>query len=77
MKTQLIDIKQQYFLFKRTVAGVLGENGANVRKRVALGHSIEYGPVPGLLQDMEESAVLDQIKRLGHATHDIAPVSIT
>ena len=59
------------------MGGVPGENGTNVLKRVVLGHSIDYGPVPGLLQDMEESAVLDQIKRLGYVTHDIAPVRIT
>ena len=66
-----------FFLFlKRTVGGVLGGNGANVLKHVALGHSIANGRVPGLLRDMVESTALDQTNRLENATQNRVLVSL-
>ena len=58
------------------MGGVLGENGANVPKHVALGHSIANGDVLGLLRDMVESVALDQTNRPGNATPITAAVSI-
>ena len=58
------------------MGGVLGGNGSNVLKHVALGHSIANGRVLGLLQDMVESTALDQTNRLENATQNRAVVSL-
>ena len=68
-------LNRTFFSLKRTVGGVLGGNGSNVLKRVALAHSIANGPVPGLNRDTVESTALDQTNRLGNATPIPAPVS--
>lgn len=61
---------------KRLVGGVPGENGANALKRVAVGHSIANGPVPGPLRDMEENRARDKTSRHEPATQNNALVSI-
>ena len=58
------------------VGGVLGGNGANALRLVALGHSIANERVPGLLQDMVESPALDQTNRLEIATQNRVLVSL-
>jgi len=54
------------------VAGVLGGNGANVLKPVALDHNIEHGPVPDPLQHMVENHAWDWANRLGGVTQGTA-----
>ena len=61
---------------KRTEGGVLGGNGSNALKHVALGYSIANGPVPDLLRDMVESTALDQTNRLENATQNRVVVSL-
>ena len=58
------------------VGGVPGAHGASVLKRVALGHSIANGPVPGPLRDMEENRARDKISSIGPATQNNVPVGI-
>jgi len=58
------------------VAGVLGANGANVLKPVALDRNIEHGPVPDPLQHMVENHVWDWANRLGGVTRGTALVRI-
>jgi len=54
------------------VAGVLGANGANVLKPVALDGNIEHGPVPDPLQHMVENHAWDWANRLGGVTQGTA-----
>ena len=58
------------------VGGVPGANGANVLKRVALGHNIINGPAPGPLRDMEENHARDKTSSIGPATQNNALVGI-
>ena len=78
-KTQIFNslLNSISFSLKRMVGGVLGGNGANALKLVALGHSIANERVPGLLRDMVESLALDQTNRLENATQNRVVVSLT
>ena len=51
-------------------------SGASVLKRVALGHSIANGPVPGPLRDMEKNHARGKTSSIGAATQNNALVDI-